>query len=485
MDSRCAKMSWEEFDRALQQFDGYVAYDTSKDSSGGIFCAMVRSSKDKKLAVMGDTGRFSGEEKGKIKLCPLTVGNAQVLMEYFPYTKPCSHRSHAFTMGLGDRLGLATPGQLRAVKDAAVFPVLAQQSIRELNLTGRTFPEVIADAAFGVFQEGYRKGYGADGDHLKTKEQIRYALESGCSMITLDCSDYINDEAADLDDSERKQAYAAVPKEQRRYYEEKYLNRELNCVGQLSAEELEQIVLVFANAVDYAIDCYRFIQETATTEVDFELSIDEARAITTPAEHFIIASELHDAGVVPVSVAPHFTGEFEKGIEYQGNLDQFANDLVIHQQIADLFGYKLSLHSGSDKFSVFYMLQKVTKGRVHVKTAGTNWLEAVRVLANEDPVLYRKAHKYALAHRAEAAQYYHVTTDPLTIPNIDLLGDSYLPELLNLPASRQLMHISYGLLLSQPWFKEPFYALLHEKEESYYSNLIYHIGKHLKYLTAT
>lgn len=477
-------MDWNQFDAALAKCGAYTVYADSRAAAGQTLCAMVRSATDKKLAVAGETTGFSGERCGEVLLCPLSVENARVMMELFPYTKPCSHKNRRFTLGLGDRLGLATPGQLRAIAGYDVFPVLAQQSIRELNLTGRTFPEVIAAAAFGVFQAGYRDGYGADGDHLKTKEEIHYALESGCTMITLDCSAHINDQAAEYGPQERQQAYTALPADLRQKYESKYLNRALPIVGELDEAELQRIVLVFSKAIDHAIDCWNYIAQTAHHEVDFELSIDEARAVTAPAEHLVIAMELKDAGITPVSVAPHFTGEFEKGIEYQGNLDQFAADLTVHQQIADAFGYKLSLHSGSDKFSVFPTLHRITKGHVHVKTAGTNWLEAVRVMAKEDPALFREAFQYALAHRSEAAKYYHVTTDPATIHNIDLLSDVYLPELLDLPASRQLMHICYGVLLTQPWFHQRFFRLLHEKEVCYYAGLEHHIGRHLLYLTA-
>ena len=224
------------------------------------------------------------------------------------------------------------------------------------------------------------------------------------------------------------------------------------------------------------------MESIAAARFDFELSIDEARAVTSPAEHLIIAMELKAAGIIPVSVAPHFSGEFEKGIEYQGKLSDFVRDLKIHQEIADMYGYKLSLHSGSDKFSVFSSFSRITGGHMHVKTAGTNWLEAVRVMSREAPGLYRRAQKFALEKYPESSQYYHVSTDPCSIQDIDLLSDAYLPELVDLPASRQLMHISYGVLLAEPWFKDAFYAMLNEKEEAYYEGLHHHIGRHLKYL---
>ena len=136
---------------------GLSIYPKSADEAEETACAVVRGPEGKRLAVLGrETARFSGEAGDGLLLCPLTANNAKELMRLFPYTKPQSHRGHPFSIGLGDRLGLATPGHVRAIAGFDVFPVFAQQSIRELKLTGRSFSDVIASAAFGVFQEGYR-----------------------------------------------------------------------------------------------------------------------------------------------------------------------------------------------------------------------------------------------------------------------------------------------------------------------------------------
>lgn len=462
-----------------------VLYERSIDAAAGTACAIVRRAGEKLLAVTGEKmSAFSGETSGKLKFCPLTVENARALHELLPYTRPRSHAGHKFTMGLGDRLGLATPGHIRAIAGYDVYPVFAQQSIRELTLTNRTFSEVIAAATFAVLQEGYKGGYGADGDHLKTEKEIGYAIASGCTMITLDCSEHIDIRAAAYTQAEVDAAYAALPEEVRGHYEATYLDKELPIIGSLSLSELKRIVLVFWKAILHAERCYQYIDAIKTADVDFEMSIDETRTITSPAEHYIVASELIAHGVHPVSLAPHFSGEFEKGIEYSGNLNDFARDFVAHQEIAEHFGYKLSVHSGSDKFSVFSTVGRVTGCHVHVKTAGTNWLEAMRVVAKHDPALYRRAHKFALAHRAEAEKYYHVSTNPDEIPNIDLQNDAYLPEYLQLPASRQTIHIAYGLLLNEKWFRDAFFPFMAAHEEEYYAGLVSHIGRHLMYLTA-
>lgn len=471
--------------RALLSNTDLFVYERSVDEADGTVAALVRRGLEKRLAVAGERAdAFTGTEENGLKLCPLTNENAKALMQLFPYAKPASHKGHRFTMGFGDRLGLASPGHIRALGDHHIYPVLAQQSIRELNLTHRTFADVISAAAFNVFQEGYKKGYGADGDHLKTKDEIKYALESGCTMVTLDCSEHIHQQAVTFPKEGIDALYAQLPEAVRAHYEGVYLNKTLPVIGALSAEELRRIVIVFHEGIEHAISCYRYIDEIKTVAVDFELSIDETLTITTPAEHFVVGNELHNAGITPISVAPHFSGAFEKGIEYAGDLNAFARDFVVHQQIADHFGYKLSLHSGSDKFAVFSTVGRVTKGYVHVKTAGTSWLEAMRVVAEVNPDLYRRAHKFAIEHRPEAEKYYHVSTDPRLIPNIDLENDAYLPEYMNLPAARQTVHIAYGLLLDELWFRDEFFRTMARHEEDYYAALVKHLGKHVRILTA-
>ena len=152
------------------------------------------------------------------------------------------------------------------------------------------------------------------------------------------------------------------------------------------------------------------------------------------------------------------------------------------------FKYKLSIHSGSDKFAVFPLVNKATKGIFHVKTAGTNWLEAMRVAAMTDPSLYREVHKYALEAFEEASKYYIVTTDLAKIPPVDKLGDAELPGLFENNDSRQLIHITYGLILNRKnadgsfAYKDRLYKLWRDHAEDYAEALEKHIGRHLDLL---
>ncbi len=416
-----------------------------------------------------------------------THRNCLALRTRFPFTAPVPVLHHRRSIGLGDRLGIATAGHIQAIHGYDVKPVFAQQSIRELKLTERTFEDVLDCVSWTVFREGYIGGFGADGDHLKTEEEIEDALSSGYTMITLDCSEYIHNEAAALSDEEARGSWT--------YDQEKlgrYLDRSFSVGGSEIRFDLSQIIrasLIYDDAIAFAEKIYRRYIKDREQKPDFEISIDETLTPTTPEQHFYVASELRLMGVRPDTVAPRFVGEFQKGIDYIGDLEEFCKQFRMHAQIADCFGYKISVHSGSDKFSVFETVGKYTGGRFHLKTAGTNWLEAMRLVAEKDPDLYREIHRFALdtAFR-EAKAYYHVTTDLDAIPPVESLRDQDLPELFSHPDARQLIHITYGMILTardsegRLLFKDRLFDLWRQYAGTYAEMLQEHIGKHLKLL---
>ena len=440
---------------------------------------------------------FEGEEivKKGVKICPLNNANSNTLRKLFPYTAPTSHKGHDITIGLGDRLGIASPGHIRLVKDYPVFPVLAQQSIRELNLTGRTYEDVLNAASWAVFQEGYRDGFGADGDHLKTHDEVDMALGFGYTMITLDCSDHIDNTVLDASTDEIQKRYSAIPKDIRSKLEDKYLNKTFDisprCHLNFTSDIFKQIVLIYLEAIDFTIDIYKKHISPLDRTIDFEMSIDETLTPTSPEAHYFVARELIDGGVEITSLAPRFCGEFQKGIDYVGDIEQFKKEFTAHFDIAENFGYKISIHSGSDKFSIFPIVGEITKGRYHLKTAGTNWLEAMKLVAKKAPKLYREIHKFALDNMDEAKAYYHVSTNIDNIPDIDTLTDEELPSLFDMPDSRQVIHITYGLILQAKdekgnyLFKDKLYDIWNTYEEEYAELLIEHIGKHLQELGLT
>ncbi|HZG86651.1 tagaturonate epimerase family protein [Paenibacillus sp.] len=473
-------------------------YAASVAESGGDRVAMVKFGGERQLLAVGGGALYAALEGEEVreggaayKLCPLTHNNRLALNDAFEYTKPRAIGTQMATIGLGDRLGLASPGHIKTVAGRNIRPILAQQSIRELNLTNRSYEDVLDAASFAVFQEGYKDGWGADGDHLKTPADIEYALRLGFSMLTLDASEHIDNAAASLDDAGVAARYAELDASYRARVEAEYADRTFaieDASIEVSAAALKRYALVYGRAVQFMVEIYRTYIVPAGRGIDFEISIDETATPTDPAAHWFVANELKREGVEVYSMAPRFCGEFQKGIDYIGDIAQFEKELAVHAAICDHFGYKLSVHSGSDKFSVFPLVAKYTSGRFHLKTAGTNWLEAVRTVAKVNPGLYRRMHEYAAAHVEEALKYYHITADFAKVKPLSEVSDAELPEYMNEDNARQMLHITYGILLTAKddsgasLFKDEFYATLGEHEEAYEASLIAHIGKHLELL---
>ncbi len=428
--------------------------------------------------------RLEGTELSlSLKLCPLTHRNRIVLNDSLPHTRPRAFGRKTSTFGLGDRLGLATPGHIRCFETSEVKPIFAQQSKRELNLTRRTYEQVLDDVCFAVFQEGYHGGFGADGDHLKEIKDIEEALEAGYTMITLDCSEKIGRGIETLTHEALASAYEEFPRDYRTRIEEFYLNKCFPINGReylFSKDELMRCALVYSGAVDFVRDVYYRQLKKTPSPVDFELSLDETESVTTALGHLFVSLELVDHNIKVTSLAPRFVGEFQKGIDYIGDLETFESHLKEHAAIARHFGYKLSIHSGSDKFKVFPLIGKHTSGLMHIKTSGTNWLEAVGTIAERNPVLYRLIHRKSLAHYEKAKVFYHVTGDPAKVKDPDTIDDASLIQYLQDDNSRQLLHITYGFILEDPVLKSEIYQTLNENEEHYYSRLAAHIGRHLQ-----
>lgn len=462
----------------------------------GTSLVIVKDYEKKYLLAVGNGELFellNGEvvlENGKV--CELNHENRLIINQYFKFTAPRAFGKKTATIGLGDRLGLASAGHIQTVKGRNVKPVLAQQSIRELTLTNRTMTDMLDAAAYAVFQEGYEGGYGADGDHIKTEEDIQMALSLGVSMITLDCSDQIDNTVEGATVSELEKRFKELPQEVQTQYTEKYLNQTFEVDGlsiTFGQEDVLKNSLLYHEAIRYATYIYKTYIGQANRAIDFEISIDETESITSPQAHFFVANELAENQVDFVSLAPRFCGEFQKGIDYIGDIDQFEVELSEHAQIAAHFGYKLSIHSGSDKFSVFPIIANYTKGILHVKTAGTNWLEAIRVIAQVNPELYRRMHVFALEHFEKALAYYHVTPDLESITPLEKLSDEELHKYMEDDDARQLFHVTYGLILTaeteegKSLFRDEFYQTLHDYEDLYNESLKKHIGRHLDTLS--
>lgn len=439
-------------------------------------------------------GKFSSDFKESIhqadgiyiQKVQMNAGNSFILKKLFPFTAPVSLRDKRTTIGCGDRLGRATPGHIRAARHFNCYPVLAQQSTRELNFTKRTYNDVTADVVFLVFQEGFERGYGADGDHLKTIADIDLALKAGMPMITLDLSEVMNAGAADWDEDAINNTFEENDQATKDRIITAYADKTFKAGNDsifLSAYEVKKCTVIYKKALDFAKEVDDHLRKNRGDQYDLEISIDETTTPTLPEHHLYIVKELIHRGVTVNSLAPRFIGEFQKAIDYIGDLKEFEKQFITHCEISKSHGhYKISVHSGSDKFSVYPAIGKNTHLRLHLKTAGTSWLEAVRCIALCDPEFYRKMHKKAFVHFKEASKFYHITADLSRIKDIETVSDNDLPEYMNQDEARQLLHITYGGLLNDPELREDFFNKLSDYEDVYSDLLVKHFTKHISLL---
>lgn len=388
------------------------------------------------------------------------------------------------SFGFGDRLGSATPGHITALQrtgTVAIFaPVFAQQSVRENSRTGRTPAQVLDDATFGALQAGWAGPVGADADHVKTPENIESFAEAGYSMFTFDVGDHVPAQGAATNALEA--ALQVVPWSELHDdwagLRQRFTRFNLEVDGaplKFDDATLAGAAVKYGAAVAHAARLNRALLSTGIA-CEVEISVDETATPTTWQEHAYVALELRRLGVSFVSLAPRFVGRFEKGVEFRGDLAALERSLRGHADLARQLGpYKLSLHSGSDKFSVYPLLAAATNGVFHVKTAGTSYLEALRVVASADPALFRSVLKLALARFTEESRTYHVSADVARVPTG--LSDAELPELLDQDDARQVLHVTFGSVLQR--FGDDIKALLETNATAYREGLARHFGRHL------
>jgi hypothetical protein len=460
----------------------------------GVTYALLRTQGENVLGVFGHDisgKRFDGVRvetaSTHLRFCPLTHENAEALRTVLPFTAPTALSDQDVTFGVGDRLGIAGPGHVRLFKRYRAAPVFSQQSVREVGLTQRTYENVLDSSTWAVFQEGFAGPWGADGDHLKTTGWVKKTLSIGFTMITADVSDFIRQAFSVKTDAEVISAYMNLDSSYRGRIEEEYLQRSVDLdTGQgirFSRDDLVRAGLMYGEAIAHAGELYRAgVEVRGEGNFDFELSVDETDTPTTPQAHIFVAKEAQRLGVKITSLAPRFVGDFQKGIDFIGDRGDFERSLRIHAAIARKLGYRISVHSGSDKFSIFPVVGQSTGGMYHVKTSGTNWLVALKVISECEPNLFRALYNCAQNAFAEAKTHYHVTARLENIPRLSTFPDSQLTNTLLHPDARQVLHITYGQMLADPHFKTEIYNVLKFNIESYWRELDQHIGKHLELL---
>jgi hypothetical protein len=408
------------------------------------------------------------------------------------------------SFGFGDRIGLATPGHVAALEKfgEGILPIFPQQSIREMTRTGRSPEGVMKDALDGLAQCGWSGGTGADADHLKTREDVTRTMDAGFTFFTIDPSGRVDEKADDYDLDTLSEKFSAIA--DRIDWVENYLGRSVTLdtgsVIEFDETVVRRAAVKYGLALLQAAELAAFIREQADSKgkpFEIEVSVDETEQPTTLAEHYIIADQLLRHQVKLVSLAPRFIGEMEKGVDYIGDLDDLEASMADHNAISELLGpYKLSLHSGSDKISMYTPFARATKGRFHVKTAGTSYLEALRVAALKNGDLFFRIVELSRANYERDKATYHVhatladTPEPASVTGKEL-EQHYLecwpdvPEGLGFTApGRQILHCCFGTVLQHPELGKALRDTLRAHPDTYAEVLCDHFGRHLKALKA-
>lgn len=370
-----------------------------------------------------------------------------------------------YTIGVGDRFAHQAEAQLQACVKLAeqgieVIPVW-NKSNREHSFIGSE-PQSVFDAAKAAVETlGWERGWHVDADHINMDTVDKYL---GCSdFFTIDVADFIGEAPAEG-------AVAAFVEKHQELIGSVTIEG-IDVPFDISREYVEEVAGKYLAAVAEAGTIYRHIE---ANKGDFiaEVSMDETDAPQTPPELLIILAALADEGVRLQTIAPKFTGRFNKGVDYVGDLAQFEkefnDDLAVIAHAIAAYGLptnlKLSVHSGSDKFSIYPIMGDAlrrTGAGVHVKTAGTTWLEELIGLAEaggEGLTLAKEIYANALENVDALCEPYAsvIDIDSNKLPTAEAVagwsGDQYANALRHVQEHpefnqhfRQLLHIAFKL----------------------------------------
>jgi len=368
---------------------------------------------------------------------------------------------------MGDRFAHQAKAQLQACLLASkhngeIIPVW-NKSNREHTIIGSEPSSVRAAAARAIKELGWEKTWHVDADHIRLDTVDRF-LDSS-DFFTIDVSDSIGKSASSND----IRAFVGRHPEFAGPLQIPRVDHPI----EFTKANVESVARKYLSAVHDAGKIYRHIAEV-NGEGNFitEVSLDEAESPQTPLELLIILAAMADENVQLQTVAPKFTGRFNKGVDYAGDIAQFERefneDLAIILFAVEQYdlpaNLKLSIHSGSDKFSIYPAMRKALKrfnAGLHIKTAGTSWLEELIGLAEAGGdafALTKEIYCDALDRRVElCAPYIHVIDiDPKKLPSKEQVNGwspaEYTAALRHDPSCqeynphfRQLLHVAFKI----------------------------------------
>ena len=389
-----------------------------------------------------------------------------------------------YSFGIGDRFGLQGKAQLEAIIKAKkegidIVPVW-NKSNRE-HLTIGTEPVSVREEADSAVKAcEWKDSFYVDADHINLNTVDRFIGDS--DFFTLDVADYIGKKASD------KEIDTFLTKNMK-------FTGKINIPGiedefSVTKEQLLEIGHNYLFAVKQAASIYRHL-ENKKGKGNFitEVSMDEVDLPQSPLEMFFILSALAEEKVPVQTIAPKFSGRFNKGVDYSGDINafetEFEQDLLVIDLAVKEFGLpenlKLSIHSGSDKFGIYPLMGEITKKHdkgIHVKTAGTTWLEEVIGLSlagGEALAMVKNIYHKSLQRMDELCSPYAsvIDIDPANLPTIDEVNTwdekkfsdtlRHIPDHPDYnPNFRQLIHVGYKLAAEEG---EKYLDLLNENEK--------------------
>jgi hypothetical protein len=376
-----------------------------------------------------------------------------------------------FSFGMGDRFAHQAKPQLQAVILAAshgveVTPVW-NKSNREHIIIGSKPASVRAAAEKAVAELGWKKPWHVDADHIRL-DTVDGFLDSS-DFFTIDVADSIGHPAPEA----ALRAFVDRHPELSQRLQIPQIDRAFD----ISRAEVSRLAGKYLRAVQEAGAIFRHIaQAKGAGNFIAEVSMDETDSAQTPPELLIILAAMADEKIALQTIAPKFTGRFNKGVDYVGDVGQFerefSEDLAVIAFAVKQYGLpqnlKLSVHSGSDKFSIYQPIRRALakfNAGLHLKTAGTTWLEELIGLAEaggDGLALAKEIYSQALDHRAELCVPYAsvIDIDPAKLPPSKkvarwtsaqyaaaLRHDPQCPDFN--PHFRQLLHVGYKIAAQQ------------------------------------
>lgn len=373
------------------------------------------------------------------------------MREKYPYTRPAVIKAGPiFGLGYRPPWGLGNVCQARFAAQHGLTVMLAQQSAREIERTGRSFQEVVDSGTLSAWQAGLKIPWGADGDHLRNEKEVTAAAAAGCTHFTYDVT-------AELD-----KGLAAVVARIAAFFN---LTREIK----------------------------------GAREFTVEVSLDEG-ATTTPVDYVVkLTQALKARGVAIHEIAPRFPGYFEKAIDYYSEMKngrrlcdprEFEKYLVALAAAARQNNFRVCIHSGSDKFSIYPIVARILKNNFHLKTAGTYYLEDLKIIARRALPLFTEIYEFSRAQFEKDRATYDLSCEPAEIPALADLSGNEIARLLQSGRGndhlRQVLHVTYGSVLTapaaagRPRFAAEMEAVLRRHAAEYEAELNAHLARHWK-----